>query len=201
MLPFAVKYGVGMMLSKPASVLGLILIGSLSAGQDDPGKQRAIDQMRHIADAMKRCPEEKSSHQDECQVRIYHLGPTSNLEWDVLPSKSVRAPYLGVIEFTLPNRTETTDVANLSKKAQKRCQDQKSLIASVEAETLSRDMREGPMWREGHYRFEFDVGSTKPELVKMLWIAKDRNNNVITSPANDGTACWIAKAKSGGDTE
>jgi hypothetical protein len=57
------------------------------------------------------------------------------------------------------------------------------------------------MWRDGHYRFEFDLGSSKPELVKMLWIAKDRNNNVITSPANEGTACWIAKAKSGGDTE
>jgi len=58
-----------------------------------------------------------------------------------------------------------------------------------------------PMWRYGHYRFEFDVGLSKPELVKMLWVARDRNDKVLTSPANDGAACWIAGAKSGGDAE
>jgi hypothetical protein len=121
-----------MRLIKPASVLGLFLIGSnISAGQDDPAKQRAIDQMRRIAEAMKHCPEEKSSHQDECEVSTYHLGPPSNLEWDVLPSKSVRAPYLGVIEFALPSRTDTTDLANLSKKVQKKCSDLKALTTSV----------------------------------------------------------------------
>jgi len=184
-----------------ATLLPLLLLGGLSAGQDDPAKQRAIDQMRRIAGAMKLCHEEKSSYQDECQVHTYHLGPPTNVEWDVLPSKSVRAPYLGVIEFTLPNGREEIDAVNLPKKLQKKCAERKAAMASAEAQALARDMREGPMWREGHYRFEFDVGSSKPELVKMLWIAKDRNNNVVTSPVTESTSCWIVRAKSGGDAE
>ena len=47
----------------------------------------------------------------------------------------------------------------------------------------------GPEWRNGHYRYEFDVGSDAPELVKMLWVATDRKNNVVTSPANDCMGC------------
>ena len=34
------------------------------------------------------------------------------------------------------------------------------------------------MGRDGHYRFEFDVGPSKPELVKILWVARDRNDKV-----------------------
>lgn len=180
---------------------GLFLLSGLSVGQEDSAKQKAVEQMRRIANAMKQCAEEKSSYQDECQVYTSHLGPPTNLEWDVVPAKSARVPYLGIIEFTVPKRRERTDVANLPKKLQKKCAYLKEEMASQELQIDAQAMREGPMWKDGHYRFEFDVGLSKPELVKMLWVATDRNDKVVTSPANDGAACWIAKAKSGGNAE
>jgi hypothetical protein len=185
-------------LGKLTAAMCLFLLGGgLSVGQEDSAKQKAIEQMRRIANAMKQCPAEKSSFQDECQVYTSHLGPPTNVEWDVVPSKSVRAPYLGIIEFTVPNRRERTDVANLPKKLQRKCADRKDAMASQELQIDAQAMREGPMWKDGHYRFEFDVGLSKPELVKMLWVVKDRNDKVITSPSKDSDACWIAKAKSG----
>jgi hypothetical protein len=42
-------------------------------------------------------------------------------------------------------------------------------MASAAASVLAEEMREGPKWREGHYRYEFDLGAEGPELVKMLW--------------------------------
>jgi hypothetical protein len=57
--------------------------------------------------------------------------------------------------------------------------------------------RKGPEWRDERFRYEFDVGSDAPELVKRLWVRKDRNSNIVTSPANDsGRECWVTAAKS-----
>ena len=75
---------------------------------------------------------------------------------------------------------------NLPKELQKKCADRKEAMPSDELQLDAQAMREGPMWRDGHYRFEFDVVLSKPELVKMLWLARDRNDKVLTSPANDG---------------
>jgi len=74
-------------------------------------------------------------------------------------------------------------------------------MASAELQLDAQTVREGTMWRDRQYGFEFDVGLSKPELVKMLWVARDRNDKVLTSPANDWAACWIAGAKSGGNAE
>jgi hypothetical protein len=59
--------------------------------------------------------------------------------------------------------------------------------------------RQTPKMHDGHYRCEFDLGSGAPELVKMLWVAKDENDKTITSPAPDNPdECWISTVKTMG---
>jgi len=163
--------------------------GPAGWGQDDRVKQEAINQMRQVAKAMKQCSEQQIGIvKGECHIVRMYAGPPTNLDWDVLPSKTVRSPFQGIIEFTLPTRSEATDPPNQSTKAHQKCADSEAELdaagASTRAEMADEIAKKGPEWREGHYRYEFDVGSDAPELVKTIWVANDRNNNIVTSPAN-----------------
>jgi hypothetical protein len=173
---------------KTTAYLAALLVFS-STAHTDVAKDKAVADMRRIANAMKECPEELQ-YQNECAV--HYIGPPSNVEWDVVPSKTVRSPFQGVLEFTLPMRSQDVDSAKQSKRVHQKCLD----MASAAASALTEEMREGPKWREGHYRYEFDLGADGPELVKMLWIAKDRNGNIVTSAANDEHYCWIKAIQS-----
>lgn len=189
----------GTMLRRLALAIMLFLFGGLVVGQNDASKQRAIGQMRQIANAIKLCAEHESSYQDECQIHNSFVGPPTNVEWDVFPSKTSRSPFQGTIEFTLPTRTEDVDQPNLSKKDRRKCADKESFEQQAAASALAEEMKEGPKWRDGHYRYEFDLGPGAPELIKMLWIVKDRNNVTITSASDDDVhACWVMAAKSAG---
>jgi hypothetical protein len=185
-------------------LLALCFCGPAGWGQEAGAKQKAIDQMRQVARAMKQCSELVTSSEDKCKIHKTYQGPPTNLEWDVMPSKTVRSPFQGIIEFSLPFRYEDIDLPNLSKKAHQQCLDEEAhsfaaspLGASTRAEIEDEIAKKGPEWREGHYRYEFDVGSNDPELVKMLWIAKDRKDNLVTSEAKASEReCWVAAAKS-----
>jgi hypothetical protein len=180
--------------------VGLLLLAGLALGQEDQAKQKAVDQMRQVANAIKQCGEHKETYQDDCQLYYSYLGPPTNVEWDVLPSKTVRSPLQGFVEFELPSRSQEQDVdpANQSKKAHQECVNRKAVMAAMAAPALAELAKEGPAWREVHYRYEFDVGSDAPELVKMLRVARGRDNNVVTSAAESGKPheCWVAAAKS-----
>jgi hypothetical protein len=192
-------------LGKRLTVAVICLLGSFAAGQDDPVKQTAIDQIRRVANAIKQCPEQMSSYQDECKVHYSYAGPPGNVEWDVLPSKTVRSLFQGIIEFTLPLRSQDIDRANQSKKVHQKCADRETTMAAMAAlaaPALAEAAKEGPKWREGHYRYEFDVGPDAPELIKMLWVVKDKDNNTVTSAANTVEhECWVKAAKSAGSNK
>jgi hypothetical protein len=187
----------------------LCLMGRFAFGQEDRAKQKAIDQMRQIANAMKQCPEqETNTFQDKCHVRhSAYAGPPTNLEWDVVPSKTVRSPFQGIVEFTLPSRQESINPPNQTQKAAQDCYEATHYLGDPATllKMAEEEREKGPEWREGHYRYEFDVGSDAPELVKMLWVAKDRKNNVVESPATGGypapwptgeNECWVRAARS-----
>lgn len=187
------------MMSRLAPAVVFFLLSTLAMGQGDADKQRAVAQMRQIANAIKQCAEHESSYEDECEIHHSYVGPPTNVEWDVFPSKTSRSPFQGILEFTLPTHTKDTDQPNLSKKAREKCESRKSFESEVAGSILAEEMKEGPKWRDGHYRYEFDLGPDPPELVKMLWIVKDRNNVTITSAADDDVhACWVMAAKSAG---
>lgn len=154
-----------------------------------------------MANAIKQCPEQMTnSWQTGCKIIKSYVGPPTNVEWDVLPSKTVRSPFQGIVEFSLPSRTQESDPPNQSKKVHDNCAQTEAEKAAFETSILA-DMaetaKEGPEWREGHYRYEFDLGTDAPELVKMLWVAKDRRNNWVTS-ATTGREheCWVNAAES-----
>ena len=150
-------------------------------------KQKAIEQMRQVANAIKQCPEQMT-YQSERGVNKSYAGPPTNVEWDVIPSTTVRSPFQGVIEFTLPSRWAPPLCSRPSNPLEEQaCQD-----------AIAETAKEGPEWRDEHYRYEFDVGSDAPELVKMLWVAKDRKNNALTQEATPPAIheCWVEAAKS-----
>jgi len=170
------------------------LAGSFSLGQDDSVRQEAIEQMRQIANAMKQCPERKTKvlmpyESDECQNHYSYIGPPTNVEWDVVPSKTARSPFQGIIEFVLPGRMEHLIKTDLSQKQRQQCEKKMQSLPLGAAYKEKRDF---------HYRYEFDLGSGPPELVKTLSVWKDENNNIETESVSLGDACWVSVAKSGG---
>jgi hypothetical protein len=222
----------------------LFLVGSSIQGQDGPVKQKVVEQMRQIANSMKQCSPRRvnTAQQRFCKVTYFYSGPPANLEWDVVPSKTARSPFQGVIEFTLPERSESVEQPNLSDKDRQKCeqderQDKRDRIA-MEAEVSAMGMKddvarevqrlekEGQKYQalaekkklhDTYYRYEFDLGSGPPELVKMLLVGKDSDNNIVSKPVSleagyiphplswagtdpaisDPTACWVVSAKSG----
>jgi hypothetical protein len=173
---------------KASTVLVLLLSGGVATAQDEAVKQKAIEQMRKIATAIKQCPPHKTSSQDECKIHVYYLGPPTNVEWDVVQSKTVRSPFQGTLEFTLPSGSNDINQANLSKKDQQKCADRDAFVAQIEVPASK--------WHDGHYRYEFDLGSGSPELIKMLWVVKDKDDKTLTSAVTDNLdACWVTAAK------
>jgi hypothetical protein len=81
-----------------------------------------------------------------------------------------------VIEFTLLNRSRKVEKQNLSKKQQQYCAQMAALEGSMQPEVAAKVERLEQKWHDGHYRYEFDLGSDAPELVKMLWVVKDAND-------------------------
>lgn len=126
---------------------------------------------------------------------LHYIGPPTNVEWDVLPSKTVRSPFQGILEFTVPTYSTFIDRDDLSEKDHQKCVDKAARLAKMGLQPLPAKSATV----EGHRRYEFDLGSGAPELVKILEISKDKNNNTVTSAASDdANACWVAAAKTGG---
>jgi hypothetical protein len=117
------------------SVLSVCFSGT-GWGQEDRTKQEAIEQMRQVAKAMKQCSEQLTgSSSGDCYTLRLYAGPPTNLEWDVLPSKTVRSPFQGIVEFTLPTRTERIDPPNQSAKAHQKCAENEAELDAMGAST------------------------------------------------------------------
>jgi hypothetical protein len=177
------------------TALACLLVTS-ATGQEDDKKKKAIDQMRQVANAMKQCPEQKTTYRDVCSIRYSYQGPPTNLEWDVVPSKTVRSPFQGIVEFTLSSRSEEGPQPNQSTDVRERCISSTPVNPQALLQEQKDILEKGPKWRAGHYRYEFDLGSDTAELVKMLWVVTDRNNNVVTFPVTD---CWRAECPGHGE--
>ena len=99
-----------------------VAITDSAVAQDDLAKQKVIAQIRRVADAIKQCTEQiTSTEKGPCGTSSKFDGPPANVDWDVVSSKTVRSPFQGVVEFTLPSRSEYTDLPGLSNKAKQKC--------------------------------------------------------------------------------
>src|SRR5713101_2691901 len=74
--------------------------------QIDAKSQPAVTQLGAVAHAVKECPHQLESERQwgkkPIEIERWYIGPPQNVVWDVVPGSSVRAPYLGFIEFSLP---------------------------------------------------------------------------------------------------
>jgi hypothetical protein len=187
----------------------LCLCAGLSKGQDDAARQKAkaTEQMRQVAKVIKQCPgsvntESPSSHK-ECFSIEAATGPPVNVTWDVYESKTARAPFEGWVEFDLPGSWSDTQLHPADRQVAKGCDKNhrtEAELADMLAQLLLRvalgvpDDVELPRSKMWHYRFEFDVGSDNPELVKMLWT--DQSGKA--QPVTDSSSCWVKAAQSVG---
>src|ERR1039458_2493208 len=145
----------------PEVVLALLLaqVGSAQpVAKIDPNSQPAVDALRAIARTISQCPEaldfEHRWGKGPLEIDQWYYGSPRNVIWDVVPSGSVRAPYLGYIEFAtyyeLRVPRETTD----------RYERQfPGLLAKANYEAGG----SSPKWR-----YEFDVGPEGIELTRAL---------------------------------
>jgi hypothetical protein len=147
----------------------LLFICGLCCAQDT-ARDTAVEQMRRVATAIKACPEETTS---QTEYAIFHIGPPTNLEWDVQGSKAVRAPFQGIVTFSLPERIEESDKAKHSKKLH-------DLYMEATMIPLAYP-------KNVYYQYEFDLGKADVELVKMVVVdAKTKESK----PATRDSRCW-----------
>jgi hypothetical protein len=192
------------------AVLLLCLLVGASEGQNDPAKEKAkaTDQMRQVAHAIKQCPpavDRVPPPHSKCFGTEADAGPPVNVTWNVKDSKTARAPYEGNVEFDLVaswslNRLQPTD-----RKVAKACDRTFQIeadLASIWAQAALRarlgladdvDLPRSKIW---HYRFELDVGSDNPELIKTLWTDETGKAQALTA----GHSCWVKAAQSVGNS-
>jgi Sel1 repeat len=84
-------------------VLSMAAIGSAqnngqperSAVKQDTNEQQAVEQLRAIVEAIKRCPKAESP----VELGVYLYSAPQITDWNVIPRKSARSDWLGYIEF------------------------------------------------------------------------------------------------------
>jgi hypothetical protein len=139
-----------------AAVSAVALWGQ-SQVQIDAKSQPAVAQLAVVAHAIKQCPRQLESERQwgkkPIEIERWYIGPPQNVAWDVVPDSSVRAPYLGFIEFSLPENYWVPD-------------DVKDKFEQSEAGGSARlaHLMDGPV----KHRYEFDVGPAGLEFAKML---------------------------------
>jgi hypothetical protein len=147
--------------------------------------------------------ESPSPAHNQCFSIEATAGPPVNVTWDAHESRTARAPFEGWVEFDLRGSWSDSQLHPTDRKVAKGCDKNsrtEAELAGMLAQVLLRvalgvgDDVELPRSKVWHYRFEFDVGSDSPELVKMLWT--DQSGKA--QPVTDNNSCWVKAAQSVG---
>ena len=133
-------------------------------------KEAEINQIRSMVLAIKRCPAYVSTDATSTMVD----GPPYNVTWDVSPSNSIRAPYIGYIELAVATRFTCTQHAQRS-----------SPVGCLHIQGL------------GGYplvlRYEYDLSSDGLSLSKIL-VRRDNETEWSNRP-NVSNYCWERAAQ------
>jgi hypothetical protein len=134
--------------------LGVVTTAAAQQPSIEATSQPAVAALRAIARTIRECPEtvqlESRWGKGPLEIDRFYFGPPKNVVWDVAPSKSVRAPYAGFIEFSVSYYfwvpPETRDKYDRKYPG------------------LLRDLRTPDFKR----RYEYDVGPEGLELIRAL---------------------------------
>jgi hypothetical protein len=127
--------------------------------EGDSSKQQAIEQLRAIAEAIKKCPEGVDKGSDGFSDS-YHSAPV-NVVWDVESTHSYRSPEIGYIEFATDSSYPLSKPVEC-KKGDRNCIARNQAIAETNAMVAGL-----PTLRL--HRYEFDFGSHGLEFSRALW--------------------------------
>jgi S1-C subfamily serine protease len=143
------------------------------ANSPNTGEQRAIEQLRVIADAIKSCPPEVYKVSPDIQAVMWEStiesGPPESVTWDVVPNtNSIRARFLGSVEYLFPSDTKwASDMCSRVKK-KRECNDD---YWHVFLPTYNREVA-----HPQQYRYEFEVTPNGLELLRGLSKVKQVDN-------------------------
>jgi hypothetical protein len=127
------------------------------------------DRIRGMVQAVKQCPSKVSSSAASTIVD----GPPYNVTWDVSASQSVRAPYAGYIEFTVPTVTHCSP-------------------ARRQSSPMGCDIVERPEFPLV-LRYEYDLSPDGLSLSKIL-VRRDNETEWSNRP-NVSNYCWERAAQ------
>jgi len=164
-----------------SSVASVVLpLWTQSPPKIDIASEPAVEALRATVRAIKQCP--KVTHAEfrwgkgATEISRTLVGPPQNVTWDVKPSNSVRAPYVGYVELTTP------------------------WDFFVPPDSFSKFTRKYPGWVEKEYaqkprewRYEFDIGPDGLELTKTFY-RDDKQGDWKPGPA---AYCWGDAAMKG----
>lgn len=148
-----------------------IPVGNSNAGNTklevDERSQAALNQLHLIAQRIKNCP--RSAEWLDTGAGTIYDGPPSNVVWDVEPSTSVRAAYLGYIEFSLPREFLAPD---------RKCDKEPGYCAEMMTAT-----------KPFEYRYEFDLGPEGLSLTRIL-VKSEAAGYKDWGNARTDDSCW-----------
>jgi hypothetical protein len=168
------------------------LVRAQSSGQStlspDASEQRSIDQLRAIAENIKKCqlpPMPADPSASEGFKDVY--GPPMNVVWNVELHPSVRSRYVGSIEFAEPSYYEMPlDDRYCNKPNIKKAECKRMWLIGVQ---MYRRDQTHPF----QFRYEFDVAARSLELVSVFdkmthrdsepWVAGDVNSDACAGNA------------------
>lgn len=141
----------------------------------------AVETLRRLAERIRSCPEMVTSETrwgtKSDEIKRTYEGPPHNVTWDVLPADTVRAPYLGYVEFSLPMRywvpeakqhkyNKTFGIGNTL--------DFENVLASASSAE--------------RYRYEFDLGPEGLQFARAL--RRMPNATEWLDNQDAGKSCW-----------
>lgn len=145
----------------------------------------AVEALRTIAQRIGECPKaldfEDHWGTKKDEIEQYYQEPPENVVWDVVAANSVRAPYLGYIEFTINEDHWVPDSAKRKF--------WKSYAASMTYLTLMQ--HDFPQ----HYRYEYDLGPSGLQLITVLRKTKETGGWVAAGRNFTASHCWDTAAR------
>lgn len=150
-----------------AVACGVLPVLAQAPPQIDAGSRPAVNQLAAVAHAIKECPRELLHETKQGKELVRHYaGPPQNVVWDVERGTSIRAPYLGYIEFfveyTRWDASSSTFVNDLISLTPRR-------------------------------RYEFDVSPKGLQLARMLHYAGPTRTELFDDPPDE--TCWQKAAR------
>ena len=160
----------------------------------DAGEQHALEQLRAIAEGIKNCPPEKYKLSSELTFASAGLieteGPPINVVWNVEPSSSARARYLGSIEYVFPFylMPQQDENAHCKKAKNKR---ECGITWEVFWENYQRE--DANPWQ---FRYEFDVTPHGLEFLRAFTKEKQTDNEPWVAGGVNSEVCANMAIKS-----